>query len=88
MRVDMSTYVFWAFFASLFLNRVCGNYELIEPRNVTNKQANVSCGGGQYASDCSRCPYDKYGNYHGGFRCSGDCRWLKDKCKTGEYDTL
>ena len=74
MRVGIAINVF---FASIFIPGVGGEYIQKEPENLTN----VSCGNDLYAHNCSGCPFDMEGNYHGGFRCSGDCKWSNNGCK-------
>ena len=80
--VDMSIHVFWVLVASLFIYEVHGEEDIPnKPGHVKNELENISCGGDSFARDCWQCPFDKHGNYHGGFRCSGDCKWLNNECK-------
>ena len=54
-----------------------------KPEHVTGNVTQVACGKGLFASSCTQCPYDENGNYHGGFRCGGDCGWNDNECKKG-----
>ena len=76
MKAGMAINVFYAL---IFIPGVCGEY--IPKENMANKRENVSCGSDVYARNCSHCPFDMDGNYHGGFRCSGDCKWSNNGCK-------
>ena len=82
-------HVFWVLAASLIINKVYGEEAIpYSPENVTKMQSNVSCGNDLFASKCSQCPFDKNGYYHGGFRCSGDCKWLDMECKQQGADII
>ena len=76
------THLFMVLLALFIIENLYGaEYIHNVPETVTKMESNVSCGSDLFASNCSQCPFDRKGNYHGGFRCGGDCQWSDDKCK-------
>ena len=62
---------------------ILGELADVTAEKVTGNVTQVACGKGLFAPSCAQCPYDENGNYHGGFRCSHDCRWDDNECKKG-----
>ena len=82
------TYVVMVLLVSLIIDNVNGAEYIKNVQETANKmESNVSCGSNLYAPNCSQCPFDKRGNYHGGFRCGGDCQWSDDKCQENVIET-